>query len=1107
MSTSRTASAKNRTAAKSEPSSKAPVQSGFEPPGALSSFQTRLGNRSFSQLLKAGVIQAKLSVGSSDDPLEKEADRAANMLDQAPGSIRASGVAGPSSSAAPTLSPSSGGDIEGKLASASHGGAPLDSGVRKYMESRLGADFSQVRVHTGAASAELNRELNSQAFAHGQHIHFGEGRYDAASSSGKRLLAHELTHVVQQSASRTSALVQRQPDDDKITYSYHVPDNVQSEKELYHLFDLYVYGADAGSTWTQDGSTGPVDLTQVRGKTVTLTVPRKAVNQKTSPDVKKAREESKKTFGQLKGAEQQNVSAEANKRYYERSGDTPGTLIKKGEEGKSQMWEQALTDVLKDKEALQRLPPEIKQLMGPESSYRPADYQHLLRIAEKIKNNFTPEDIQAYKLLTTRATDNLDLFEKSVDLFLARREELKKALNNELQKQGANQGGQSQAKAEQKEENLQDVLNKQWEGFDESALAGLSESDRYALAQQKANELTSAQLKYMAEHPGETAKDFAKSAALLNTGETFGAIGDDLKTAANGDANTFARWAAGTGAGAKLSGWLLALAGVIYVASWLTGVGELATIAAAAGYLLATTLTLSAVESQLWLKAASQAKTPGDFKTATQRSAAAQTNVIVGLATVVIAAVIHGFAKAAFPETLGKISKSLKNFRERIRLKGSIYEIKPQITSEMGTLKGELAKRLETAKQQAATEAAAIEKLSTDEFAAKLDKGEAGTVFDKSGVPAEQRINWGELLKIPEGRKAVEMYRAKLLDILKTDVPAQIDRVGQEYNSQIDSFLKEVEAAKNHDELGAAVDKVKDIFTDEYLKNLVEQERARITKQKLEEAAGKAHQDALKEAHDALIKRLKERAVAKAGKQFTFDELEKIVKAGEALGLNEKAIEETIDRATKSDQKPTVDDVIDRLKKRAEGEKKAAEARAEAEKKRAADELKRDWDRFDSKNDPEFKKKLADFRGSDDLTMKRSMAGGEGQIFLSDKYPNLALKRWFKSSPHPFTDSVSRLETARTVVDGNAQLSKDMSVVKIHEKGSDWILRDFDRSSVPIGDAVGDANVAAARQRAIDALKTMPGETAQELLKKLEGNSANIHWSAAAGKLVVIDTQ
>lgn len=77
-------------------------------------------------------------------------------------------------------------------------GRPLDESVRTDMETRLGADFSDVRVHTDHAAHESAESVNARAYTSGAHIVFQRGRYDTASDTGRETLAHELTHVVQQ---------------------------------------------------------------------------------------------------------------------------------------------------------------------------------------------------------------------------------------------------------------------------------------------------------------------------------------------------------------------------------------------------------------------------------------------------------------------------------------------------------------------------------------------------------------------------------------------------------------------------------------------------------------------------------------------------------------------------------------------------------------------------------------------------------------------------------------------------------------------------------------------------------------------------------------------
>lgn len=79
-----------------------------------------------------------------------------------------------------------------------NGGQPLPEADKSFMERRFSTNFSGVRVHTDSNAIQMNKELNAQAFTHGRNIYFGTGRYRPGTSSGKRLLAHELTHVVQQ---------------------------------------------------------------------------------------------------------------------------------------------------------------------------------------------------------------------------------------------------------------------------------------------------------------------------------------------------------------------------------------------------------------------------------------------------------------------------------------------------------------------------------------------------------------------------------------------------------------------------------------------------------------------------------------------------------------------------------------------------------------------------------------------------------------------------------------------------------------------------------------------------------------------------------------------
>lgn len=161
---------------------------------------------------KKSGVQRKFMIGDSNDPLEQEADRVADQVMAAP--------AHQAVHAAPSrLQPYSGSDNERHqtVSSASvdeviaNSGRPLEPVLRRDMDLRFGHDFSQVRVHTGAAAERSAREMAALAYTFGKDIVFGHGRFAPETNEGQRLLAHELTHVVQQSQPSHRALTSTAP--------------------------------------------------------------------------------------------------------------------------------------------------------------------------------------------------------------------------------------------------------------------------------------------------------------------------------------------------------------------------------------------------------------------------------------------------------------------------------------------------------------------------------------------------------------------------------------------------------------------------------------------------------------------------------------------------------------------------------------------------------------------------------------------------------------------------------------------------------------------------------------------------------------------------------
>jgi Domain of unknown function (DUF4157)/DNA/RNA non-specific endonuclease len=191
--------------------------------------------------LAAGVLQTQLAVGAIDDPFEREAERAADAM-TAPGweamplgggmpfaaSVmrvvqRAIGKNEPPKTKSddeerrkqvqkkaigtgPDTVPAG---IESSIRTMAMGGDPIAPSLRSVFEARFGYDFGRVRTHSGADAAGAAVALSARAFTVGDHIYFGAGEYQPDTASGRRLIAHELTHTIQQqpSSARTARLL------------------------------------------------------------------------------------------------------------------------------------------------------------------------------------------------------------------------------------------------------------------------------------------------------------------------------------------------------------------------------------------------------------------------------------------------------------------------------------------------------------------------------------------------------------------------------------------------------------------------------------------------------------------------------------------------------------------------------------------------------------------------------------------------------------------------------------------------------------------------------------------------------------------------------------
>jgi len=195
----------------------------------------RPGNQAVQSLLRANAVQAKLTLSQPGDPFEREADSVADAVMRMPegaapaiSSVIDSGPQRKCAACAAGGAPcdecaheeeekvqrkeDGGGaaSVSGPSPVPESGGRPLPTPARSFFESRFGRDFGDVRVHTGSSADTSARSIQALAYTHGRDIVFRGDQYAPESAAGRRLLAHELTHVVQQG--RAGAAVQRKCD-------------------------------------------------------------------------------------------------------------------------------------------------------------------------------------------------------------------------------------------------------------------------------------------------------------------------------------------------------------------------------------------------------------------------------------------------------------------------------------------------------------------------------------------------------------------------------------------------------------------------------------------------------------------------------------------------------------------------------------------------------------------------------------------------------------------------------------------------------------------------------------------------------------------------------
>ena len=143
------------------------------------------------------AAQPKLETGYSIQKQEEEEEELQTKLERNP-SVQKQEEEEENSSIAQNSTEQT---VQQQLNNSNGGGEALPHDTKSEMEGNFGADFSQVRTHKDSNAVKMNKELGAQAFTHGNNIYFNEGKFSPGTKPGKQLLAHELTHTIQQGAS------------------------------------------------------------------------------------------------------------------------------------------------------------------------------------------------------------------------------------------------------------------------------------------------------------------------------------------------------------------------------------------------------------------------------------------------------------------------------------------------------------------------------------------------------------------------------------------------------------------------------------------------------------------------------------------------------------------------------------------------------------------------------------------------------------------------------------------------------------------------------------------------------------------------------------------
>jgi hypothetical protein len=299
------------------------------------------------------------------------------------------------------------------------------------MEYRFGYDFSDVRIYTGERATRSADSVNALAYTIGNDIVFGENQFQPSTSQGRRLLAHELAHVVQQNGK--DSVVNRSPNSSGrqrgvvFHFAVHVSRELNSDELLLEFVRQYsrlstsaeAQEVLAAGKWHWVGTPQQATAADVLRGYVLIRVNDVSLSQASSEE----RRGFEDYVAGLDAADRQALYAEIDRRFWNATQYRPGQRLGRSHDDQlmAEYWRQIRDHMVQTRQAILALPEHVRMLLFDPNSSRalsPRDYEIALRVGQKLAA-MTSVELADWRSRTTAVTDDWTSFERSLDAYLA----------------------------------------------------------------------------------------------------------------------------------------------------------------------------------------------------------------------------------------------------------------------------------------------------------------------------------------------------------------------------------------------------------------------------------------------------------------------------------------------------------------------------------------------------------------------------------------------------------------------------------------------------------------------------------------------------------------